>query len=166
VLDQFAHGVWFVNLAPISDPNLVAATIAQLLGLRALDGQPYQEGLKRHLREQHTLLVLDNVEQVVQIASATEPIERATASGRATFGMLAVMAQLQSDQLSEKMRDTRLAEARQGRLAGPVRSATSGGMASLSQHHRRRRYDSHSKCSAPATMGQRKSRGRSTRPAT
>jgi len=56
----------------------------------------------------------------VQIASATEPIERATASGRATFGMLAVMAQLQSDQLSEKMRDTRLAEARQGRLVGPV----------------------------------------------
>lgn len=50
----------------------------------------------------------------VQIASVTEPIERKTASGKATFGMLAVLAQLQSDQLSEKMRDTRLAEARQG----------------------------------------------------
>jgi site-specific DNA recombinase len=48
----------------------------------------------------------------VDIASVTEPIERKTASGRATFGVLAVMAQLQSDQLSEKMRDTRLAEAR------------------------------------------------------
>jgi site-specific DNA recombinase len=34
--------------------------------------------------------------------------------------MLAVMAQLQSDQLSEKMRDTRLAEARQGRHVGPI----------------------------------------------
>jgi site-specific DNA recombinase len=56
----------------------------------------------------------------VQIASVTEPIERATASGRAIFGSLAVLAQLQSDQLSEKMRDTRLAEARQGRLVGPV----------------------------------------------
>jgi site-specific DNA recombinase len=56
----------------------------------------------------------------VQIASVTEPIERTTASGRATFGMLAVMAQLQSDQLSEKMRDTRAAEARQGRHVGPV----------------------------------------------
>jgi site-specific DNA recombinase len=56
----------------------------------------------------------------VQIASATEPIERKTASGRATFGMLAVMAQLQSDQLSEKMRHTRLAEARQGRHVGPI----------------------------------------------
>jgi site-specific DNA recombinase len=61
---------------------------------------------------------LERVE--VQIASVTEPIERATASGRATFGMLAVMAQLQSDQLSEKMRDTRLAEARAGRHVGPV----------------------------------------------
>ncbi len=56
----------------------------------------------------------------IQIASVTEPIERATASGRATFGMLGVMAQLQSDQLSEKMRDTRLAEARAGRHVGPV----------------------------------------------
>src|SRR5262245_60464877 len=29
VLDTFADGVWFVNLAPISDPGLVASTIAQ-----------------------------------------------------------------------------------------------------------------------------------------
>jgi hypothetical protein len=56
----------------------------------------------------------------VQIASATEPIDRKTASGRLTFGMLAVMADAQSDQLAEKMRDTRLAEARQGRLVEPV----------------------------------------------
>jgi site-specific DNA recombinase len=56
----------------------------------------------------------------VQIASVTEPIDRKTAAGRMTFGILAVTAQLQSDQLSEKMRDTRLAEARQGRHVGPV----------------------------------------------
>jgi site-specific DNA recombinase len=55
-----------------------------------------------------------------QIASVTESIDRKTASGRLTFGMLAVLAEAQSDQLSEKMRDTRLAEARQGRHAGPV----------------------------------------------
>lgn len=56
----------------------------------------------------------------IRIVSATEPIERTTASGRATFGVLAVLAELQSDQLSEKMRDTRLAEAREGRHVGPV----------------------------------------------
>lgn len=56
----------------------------------------------------------------VQIASATEPIDRKTASGRLTFGMLAVIAEAQSDQLSEKMRDTRAAEARAGRHVGPT----------------------------------------------
>lgn len=55
----------------------------------------------------------------VQIASATEPIDRKTA-GRMTFGMLAVAAEVYSDQLSERMRDTRQAEARQGRHVGPV----------------------------------------------
>ena len=56
----------------------------------------------------------------VQIASATEPIDRKTAAGRMTFGMLAVAAEAYSDQLSERMRDTRRAEARQGRHVGPV----------------------------------------------
>jgi site-specific DNA recombinase len=56
----------------------------------------------------------------VQIASATEPIDRKTTAGRMTFGMLAVAAEAYSDQLSERMRDTRRAEARQGRHVGPV----------------------------------------------
>lgn len=56
----------------------------------------------------------------IQIASVTESIDRKTASGRLNFGILAVLAEAQSDQLSEKMRDTRHAEARQGRHTGPV----------------------------------------------
>jgi site-specific DNA recombinase len=56
----------------------------------------------------------------VQIASATEPIDRKTAAGRMTFGMLAVAAEAYSDQLSERMKDVRRAEARQGRHVGPV----------------------------------------------
>jgi site-specific DNA recombinase len=56
----------------------------------------------------------------VQIASATEPIDRKTAAGRMTFGMLAVAAEAYSDQLSERMKDVRRAEVRQGRHVGPV----------------------------------------------
>ncbi len=56
----------------------------------------------------------------VEVKSATEPIDRKTASGRLTFGMLAVIAEAQSDQLSEKMADTRAAEARAGHHVGPV----------------------------------------------
>jgi predicted ATPase len=32
LLEHFVHGVCFVSLAPVSDPNLVSATIAQTLG--------------------------------------------------------------------------------------------------------------------------------------
>jgi predicted ATPase/class 3 adenylate cyclase len=61
-------GAYFVNLAPISDPGLVIATIAQTLGLREAGGQPLLETLKAYLREKRMLLVLDNFEQVVGAA--------------------------------------------------------------------------------------------------
>src|SRR4030095_1695946 len=34
-LDDYPDGVWFVELAPVSDPRLVAQTVATLLGIRA-----------------------------------------------------------------------------------------------------------------------------------
>ncbi len=66
--DQFSHGVCFVNLAPISDPNLVASAIAQALDVRDTGGQPLRETLKNYLRAKRMLLVLDNFEQVVEAA--------------------------------------------------------------------------------------------------
>jgi predicted ATPase/DNA-binding XRE family transcriptional regulator len=65
---RFPDGVWFVNLAPISAPDLVAATIARALELREIDELPFQEVLKRSLREKKLLLLLDNFEQVVEAA--------------------------------------------------------------------------------------------------
>ncbi len=56
LLDDFADGVWFVNLAPLSDPNLLAATIAQTLGVRESGGQPIQEVLKNYLRAKQVLV--------------------------------------------------------------------------------------------------------------
>ncbi len=46
LLDEFPHGIWFVNLAPISDPGVgVIATIAQTLGIKESGGQSLVEGL-------------------------------------------------------------------------------------------------------------------------
>src|SRR6266545_2385109 len=67
-LDMFEHGVWFVSLAPISDPDLVAATIAKALGVREAGGRPILELVKSYLREKRTLLLLDNFEQIVDAA--------------------------------------------------------------------------------------------------
>lgn len=47
----------------------------------------------------------------VDVKSATEPIDRKTASGRLTFGMLVVIAKVQSDQLSEKVRRSQTTKA-------------------------------------------------------
>ena len=54
-----------MNLAPISAPNLVATTIAQVLDVQEVGGRSLRDLLKHYLREKRLLLVLDNVEQVV-----------------------------------------------------------------------------------------------------
>src|SRR6185503_5801013 len=65
---DFAHGAYVVNLAPISDPALVVATIAQTLGVKERGSRPVLESLKDELREQQLLLLLDNFEQVLTAA--------------------------------------------------------------------------------------------------
>ncbi len=62
---EFAHGVRFVRLAAIRQPDLVGSAVAQALGVRATGGRTAEELLPEVLRDQHLLLVLDNLEQVV-----------------------------------------------------------------------------------------------------
>jgi predicted ATPase/class 3 adenylate cyclase len=69
LLEEFEDGVFFVVLATITDPELVAFTIAVSLGVKESGDQPLEEGLKAYLREKNLLLVLDNFEQVLEGAS-------------------------------------------------------------------------------------------------
>jgi non-specific serine/threonine protein kinase len=66
--DDFPDGVVFVSLASITDPDLVAATVAQVLGLRDLREEPPAPRLARILGSKQLLLVLDNFEHVVDAA--------------------------------------------------------------------------------------------------
>ena len=66
LLDEFADGVYFVALAPVIDPELVIATIAQVLGIKETGERPLLDLLKAYLRDKHLLLLLDNFEQVLQ----------------------------------------------------------------------------------------------------
>lgn len=65
LLDAFPDGVWFVDLAPIRDPELVPDTIAQVLGLKEEQQGSIMEVLSTYLGYKQLLLVLDNFEQVV-----------------------------------------------------------------------------------------------------
>lgn len=62
---DFADGVRFVNLAPISDPTLVAHAIVGALGLRQERERPPLETLCHRLRTRRLLLLLDNCEHLL-----------------------------------------------------------------------------------------------------
>jgi predicted ATPase/class 3 adenylate cyclase len=68
LLDSFPDGVFSVPLAPISDPDLVASSIAQLFGLQDAGSRPLVETLEEYLRPKGLLLLLDNFEQVLPAA--------------------------------------------------------------------------------------------------
>ncbi len=68
LVHDFTDGVYFVDLAPIRDPNLVGGALAQTFGVRESGRQPLLERLKDELRDKHMLLLLDNFEQVVEAA--------------------------------------------------------------------------------------------------
>ena len=66
--EVFEEGACFVALAPIRDPQLVASTIAQALGVQEIPGRSILDTLKDFLRGRHLLLLLDNFEQVISAA--------------------------------------------------------------------------------------------------
>jgi predicted ATPase/class 3 adenylate cyclase len=77
LLDEFADGVYFVDLAPISNPDLVATAIAQTLSVKESGGRPLIEDLKAYLRERQLLLLLDNFEQILNAATVVATLRAA-----------------------------------------------------------------------------------------
>ena len=69
VAGRFADGVWLVELAPVQDPEQVAAVVAAALGVREQPGVPVAGTLARVLARQQVLLVLDNCEHVIGAAA-------------------------------------------------------------------------------------------------
>ena len=68
MLGEFPYGVFFVPLAPLSDPDLLASTIGESVGVREVAGQTLLHTLKDALRSQSVLLILDNFEHVIEHA--------------------------------------------------------------------------------------------------
>lgn len=61
---EYADGVWFVDLVPITDPTAVATAVGAALGLGEQPGRSMTESVIAALADHHALLVLDNCEQV------------------------------------------------------------------------------------------------------
>lgn len=69
LLDDYPDGIWFVELAPLSDPALIVRAIAKTLGLREEPGADALEALCEALRTQKVLLILDNCEHLADGAA-------------------------------------------------------------------------------------------------
>ncbi|HEX8650105.1 MAG TPA: protein kinase [Pyrinomonadaceae bacterium] len=88
MLREFDDGVFFVELAAITDPALVASAIAQALGVKEAGATALKDNLKAYLKERNLLIVLDNFEQVADAAAlvaellASSPRLKALATSR------------------------------------------------------------------------------------
>ncbi len=68
VIDQYLDGVYVVDLAPIQDSQLVLSTIASTLDIREVPGEPLMDTLKYSLTDKRVLMLLDNFEQIIDVA--------------------------------------------------------------------------------------------------
>ncbi len=65
VIERFKDGVWLVELAPVSERELVAQTAAEAIGVREEAGRPILKTLSDCLRDKDLLLLLDNCEHLI-----------------------------------------------------------------------------------------------------
>jgi predicted ATPase/transcriptional regulator with XRE-family HTH domain len=74
---RYPAGIWFVDLAPLHAPELIAPAIARLLGVRENADEPPLSGLASALATKRALLVLDNCEHVIdECARVAETLMR------------------------------------------------------------------------------------------
>ncbi|HEX4014043.1 MAG TPA: tetratricopeptide repeat protein [Candidatus Cybelea sp.] len=69
LIDGSNDGVWFVELAALSDPNLTAPAISAALGIAERPDRQPLETLLHHIKNKRLLLVLDNCEHVIEEAA-------------------------------------------------------------------------------------------------
>jgi predicted ATPase/class 3 adenylate cyclase len=69
LLDEFEEGIWFVDLGPLTDPDLVIPAIAVAVGVMHAPGQPILDTVTEYLRGRRVLLVLDNCEHLLEVTA-------------------------------------------------------------------------------------------------
>jgi non-specific serine/threonine protein kinase len=76
----YRDGIWFVDLSPLSSPELIPQTVASALGVGDKGGRPVDQTLIESLRARYLLIVLDNCEHLIRAsAQFVEKILRACA---------------------------------------------------------------------------------------
>ena len=67
---NYPDGTWLIELAPISEPTLVASGLARGVGLDPGSGRPAMEALLDHLSQRRALVLVDNCEHLIDAVAA------------------------------------------------------------------------------------------------
>jgi predicted ATPase/class 3 adenylate cyclase/DNA-binding CsgD family transcriptional regulator len=62
---EFGDGIWYVDLAPITDPDVVPIAVARAFELPDQPGRSTMDALLRFVRDRQMLVVLDNCEHLL-----------------------------------------------------------------------------------------------------
>src|ERR671919_83605 len=73
-LSGYKDGAFFVDLSSVTDPAVVAPSLAGELGVQEVAGRPILDVVRDHLRNRDLLLVVDNLEQVLEAAPVLEDL--------------------------------------------------------------------------------------------
>ena len=73
-LPDFAHGVYLIPFAPVSEPSSILRTIANALDITLMGDEPLETELIKYLSEREILLTLDNFEHLVEGADVLSRI--------------------------------------------------------------------------------------------
>src|SRR5262245_18944158 len=92
--EHYPNGVWWVDLGPLAEERLVAATLAEALDVRPLPGLTELQAVCGYLASRRALVVIDNCEHLLKAcAEAAEPLLQACpevavlATSRAPLGV-------------------------------------------------------------------------------
>jgi predicted ATPase/class 3 adenylate cyclase/DNA-binding CsgD family transcriptional regulator len=69
IAPEYADGVWYVDLAPVTDPGVVAVAVARALGLPDQPGRSTMDTLLRFVRDRQMVVVLDNCEHLLDASA-------------------------------------------------------------------------------------------------
>jgi predicted ATPase/class 3 adenylate cyclase len=70
LVDEYRDGVWFVNLAPVTDAENVTPTVSRALGLPDQSSASTLDTITRFIGERRMLVLLDNCEHLVDASAA------------------------------------------------------------------------------------------------
>ena len=99
LLDQFPDGVWFIELAPLTDPDLIPRTILSAFGVGEQEGNTATQLLLDLVLNKKLLIVLDNCEHLIEASAqlvdsllSHSPSLKILASSREALGVKGEMA--------------------------------------------------------------------------